>query len=112
MEKFERIENKIKFEAFGKTSRKVKVPKKDVPKKDGENAEKARELIDKQSKMIEEEVEKIKTSTKGKVGQIYKIAKELKGAVPNQAHAIKDPETKKLVVEQSEIKKVSLKYVK
>ena len=50
MEKFERIENKIKFEAFGKTSRKVKVPKKDVPKKDSENAEKARELIDKQSK--------------------------------------------------------------
>ena len=50
VEKFERIENKIKFEAFGKTSRKVKVPKKDVPKKDSENAEKARELIDKQSK--------------------------------------------------------------
>ena len=34
---------------------------------------------------------------------------ELKGSMPNQAHAIKDPETKKLVVE---IKKVSLKYVK
>ena len=50
VEKFERIEDKIKFEAFGKTSRKVKVPKKDVPKKDSENAEKARELIDKQSK--------------------------------------------------------------
>ena len=112
VEKFERIENKIKFEAFGKTSRKVKVIKIDVPKKDGKNAEKARELIDKQSKMIEEEVEKIRKSTKGKVGQIYKIAKELKGAVPNQANAIKDPETKKLVVEQSEIKKVSLKYCK
>ena len=50
VEKFERIENKIKFEAFGKTPRKVKVPKKDVPKKDSKNAEKARELIDKQSK--------------------------------------------------------------
>ena len=92
MEKFERIEKKIKFEAFGKTSKKVKVLKKDEPKKDGKNDEKAKELIDKQSKMIEEEVEKIKTSTKGKVGQIHKIAKELKGAVPNQTHAIKDPE--------------------
>ena len=62
--KSEKIKEIIENEAFGKTSRKVKVPKKDVPKKDSENAEKARELIDKQSKMIEEEVEKIKTSTK------------------------------------------------
>ena len=46
VEKLERIESKVKFEAFGKTSRKVKVPKKDVPRKDGENAEKARELKD------------------------------------------------------------------
>ena len=75
VEKFERIENKIKFEAFGKMSRKVKVPKKDVPKKDGENAEKARELIDKQSKMIEEEVEKIKTSTKGKLARFTRLQK-------------------------------------
>ena len=29
---------------------------------------------------------------KRKVGQIYKTAKGLKGAVPNQTHAIKDPE--------------------
>ena len=51
----------------------MKVPKKDVPKKDGENAEKARELIDKQSKMIEEEVEKIKTSTKGKLARFTRL---------------------------------------
>ena len=60
--------------------------------------------------MIEEEVEKIQKSNKGKVGQIFKIAKEIKGSSSNQAHAIKNPETKELVVDQSEIKDVSLKY--
>ena len=60
--------------------------------------------------MIEEEVEKILKSNKGKVGQIFKIAKEMKGSSSNQAHAIKNPETKELVVDQDEIKDVSLKY--
>ena len=71
--KSEKIKEIIENEAFGKTSRKVKVPKKDVPRKDGENAEKAGELIDKQSKMIEEEVEKIKTSTKGKLARFTRL---------------------------------------
>ena len=41
--------------------------------------------------MIEEEVEKIGKSNKEKVGQIFKIAKEMKGSSSNQAHAIKNP---------------------
>ena len=62
--------------------------------------------------MIDDEVEKIRKSNNGKVGQIFKIAKALRGGTTSQAHAIKDPETKKLVVEQNEIKSVSLKHCK
>ena len=36
----------------------------------------------------------------------------MKGEALNQAHAVKDPETKRLVVEQSEIKSISLKFCK
>ena len=72
----------------------------------------AKDLIEKQSKMIDEEVVKIQKGNNGKVGQIFKIAKQLKGEATNQAHAIKDPETKRLVVEQSEIKSISLKFCK
>ena len=62
--------------------------------------------------MIDEEVVKIQKGNNGKVGQIFKIAKQLKGEALNQAHAVKDPETKRLVVEQSEIKSISLKFCK
>ena len=72
----------------------------------------AKDLIEKQSKMIDEEVVKIQKGNNGKVGQIFKIAKQLKGEALNQAHAVKDPETKRLVVEQSEIKSISLKFCK
>ena len=72
----------------------------------------AKDLIKKQNKMIDEEVVKIQRSNSGKVGQIFKISKQLKGEATNQAHAIKDPETKRLVVEQKEIKSISLKFCK
>ena len=69
-------------------------------------------MIERQSEIIEKELERIKQKGGGKINQIHKIAKELKGAKDEIAHAVKDPETKKLVVEQDEIKKVSLKYCK
>ena len=77
-----------------------------------EESDVAKDLIEKQSKMIDEEVVKIQKGNSGKVGQIFKIAKQLKGEATNQAHAIKDPETKRLVVEQKEIKSISLKFCK
>ena len=113
MERLEKINNKIKFNAFGKTSKKGKVSKKEEPKKDGsEESDKAKELIERQSEIIEKELERIKKKGGGKINLIHKIAKELKGAKEEIAHAVKDPETNKLVVEQEEIKKVSLKYCK
>ena len=111
MDRLEKFENKIKFTAFGKTSKKVSVPKKGGPKLVHiDESEKAKELIEKQSELIEEEVEKIRRRGGGQINQIHKIAKDLKGAREEIAHAVKDPETKKLVVYQEEIKKVSLRY--
>ena len=140
MSRIEAIENKIKFKAFGKTSWKMKaIEKKEDIRKEIPSAgpkcpvrglaeaslspsgpaqgplgesDVAKDLIEKQSKMIDEEVVKIQKGNNGKVGQIFKIAKQLKGEALNQAHAVKDPETKRLVVEQSEIKSISLKFCK
>ena len=113
MEKVEKIDNRIKFNAFGKTSKKVTVSRKEDPKKDwADDTEKAKELIEKQSEIVEKEVERIRQKGGGKINQIHRLAKEMKGAKEEMAHAVKDPETKKLVVEQEEIKKVSLKYCK
>ena len=109
----EKIDNKIKFQAFGKCTLKRKESPKSVVDKEGYNeAEKALELIEKQNQIIEAEVKKIKEAKIGKVGQIYKISKAIKGNQTNNAHAIKDPDTKKLIVDKEQIKKVSLNYCK
>ena len=81
MDRLEKFENKIEFTAFGKTSKKASVPKKGGPKLVHiDESEKAKELIEKQSELIEEEVEKIRRRGGGKINQIHKIAKDLKGA--------------------------------
>ena len=78
MDRLEKFENKIKFTAFGKTSKKASVPKKGGPKLVHiDESEKAKELIEKQSELIEEEVEKIRRRGGGKINQIHK---DLKGA--------------------------------
>ena len=124
MKKFEGMHKKIKFQAFGKTTSRAgpNCPVRGLagarpsplgPAQGHPNEEEvAKELIEKQNKMLDKEVEKIREGNNGKFNQIFKIAKQLKGTSTSQAHAVKDPVTKKLVVDQKEIKQVSLNHCK
>ena len=111
----EQIEKKIKFQAFGKSTLKRKESMRKVVEEvveEGNDNDKAKELLEKQNSIIESEIKKIKEDKRGKVGQIYKITKVIKGKDNNNAHAILDPDSKKLIVERDKIKKVSLEYCK
>ena len=70
------------------------------------------ELLRKQSSKIEEDIVNIQRGKIGRVGQVYQMMKFLNGDKKEgqKPVAIKDPETKQLVVAPEDIKKVTLKY--
>ena len=71
LRRVEQIEKKIKFQAFGKATLKRKETMKDIIEvEQGNAANKARELIEKQNNIIEAELAMIKEDKRGKVGQI------------------------------------------
>ena len=106
MKKVEKIEDKLKFKAFGKT--KPKTDKKQALNKNRTDEE----LLKEQAKQVEEEILKVKNDRKGKVGRVYAMKKMINGG-KNEAQepvAIRDPDSGELVVAADEIKKVTLKY--
>ena len=108
MEKIGRIENKLKFQAFGKCSNKKKIPL--APKNIKTNQLTSAELLEMQTKRVDREIEKVKETSQGKINQIFKLAKLASGKGAMQAHAVNHPVTGKLIVNQEEIKKVSIEY--
>ena len=106
MEKVDKIEEKMKFKAFGKT--KPKTGKKMAAKVLKTDAE----VLEEQTKFIEEEITKVKDDTKGKVGRVYAMKKRISGGrkEAQEPVAIRDPDTDELVVAAEDIKKVTLKY--
>ena len=70
MEKVIRIENKIKFSAFGKTRRQFSHKKQN--NNTANNGDKNYELLKRQSDKMEKEILKVKESGQGRVGQIFK----------------------------------------
>ena len=113
--KIEKIENEIKYQAFGKTrinrNKHIKSIKKKKETEENEN-ELNRNLIMKQSKKIEDEVIKIKNQNLGRVGNIFKMKEVITGPKKGSQDptAIKDPITGDLIVSNEEIKKVTLAY--
>ena len=110
MEKIEVIQTKIKFTCFGKThAKKSKV----VTKTDIKNLEEeeAKELMRKQSKRMETEISKIKSSNQSKTGKLFKMRDVVAGPRKGgqEAQAILDSQGE-LVVSTSEIKRVTLKH--
>ena len=115
LEKVEAIETKLKFKTFGKYTVKSLAKRKEKVEKEEEYLtieERAEKLLKNQTKRVDEAVNKVKESGQNKVGQIFKISQEIKGTEngSSRANAIKHPRTGKLVVDQDEIKQVSLKY--
>jgi len=106
MNKVEKIEDKLKFKAFGKT--KPKTDKKQALKKIRTDEE----LLKEQAKQIEEEILKVKDDNKGKVGRVYAMKRMVNGGKKETQEpvAIRDPDSGELVVAAEEIKRVTLKY--
>ena len=113
--KVEKIDNKIKYIAFGKT--KVKAAKKkivDVQKTEEIMSEKeeAMKLLKKQSERIEEHINTIRQKKQGRCTEVFKMREVIMGPKKSvqEAMAIKDFRTGDLVVNKKEIKNLSLEY--
>ena len=69
-------------------------------------------MLKKQTRKIEEAIEKIKDDKDGRCGKVFKMKEIIAGPKKGgqEAHAIRDPITKELVVGTGEIKRVSLEH--
>ena len=109
VKKIEKIENRIKFTAFGKT----RVNRNKVKKKVSKVCEVTdEELIKRQSERIESEILSIKSQNLGRVGMVFKMKEIVNGPKKScqEPTAIRDPKNGNLVVANEEIKKVTLNY--
>ena len=108
MKKVVTIEESIKFASFGK-------PKPTTNKKKATKSRACdKELLEYQSKRVEEEILKVESDNRSKVGRIYSMKKEVTGEKQREQEpvAVRDPDNNQLVVAREEIKKVTLKYCK
>ena len=108
MEKVERIEEKVRFKAFGKT--KAKTGKKLAVRRSKTDEE----LLKEQARVLEDEILKVKEDTKGRVGRVFAMKKKVGGGKKEAQEpvAIRDPDSNELVVSAEEIKQVTLEYCK
>ena len=119
-EKVEKIETKIKFQAFGKTkpptkrktSRRLVEISKAASRMEDEEDEKVNKIFKKQSEELEEDINNLNKGKFGRVTNVFKMAEIVGGAKKQKedAHAITDPETKELVISTEEIKRISLAH--
>ena len=74
----------------------------------------ADDLLDSQVRRVDKELEELKKKGQSKIGQVFQIAKSIRGKEKEcvKAHAIKDPNNGNLIVNQDDIKTVSVKYCK
>ena len=100
MEKFEKLNNRMKHKAFGKTKAKTSKNAED-------NGKKVEESEEEQSDKMEAEILKVKALKQGRTANVFKIREAVVGKkkTRQEAHAIFDEDTKELVVSNSEIKK-------
>ena len=117
-EEIDKVDNKIKFKAFGKVTlgntKKSSKSKDDVDEGFFDEEEEAKDLIEKGMKRAEEVINKLKMENKSENPTVFQIAKTIQGPKKTgvEAVAIKDPKKQTLVVSAKEIKKVTLEYCK
>ena len=122
MKRFNKIHDKIKFEAFGKVTlggkQNTNEKKSLEGLEDGINNktedELAKELVEEQIKKANEQLEEIERSKNNKVGKIWEVRKKVIGGKKAlmEATAVINPVTNELVVSRKEIKQVTLQYCK
>ena len=113
MVKFEKLHDRIKYEAFGKVKVKSNSAKKMDDKESNAN-ESADEILKKQREEAEKEIEKLRNEHSSRAGRVWELKKKIVGGKKGtqQATAIVDPNTGRLAVSKQEIKDVTLKYCK
>ena len=113
MRKIDKIQTKLKFTVFGKSKPQTARSKKRQEEAAKENeTEDAKELLARQIHRMEEHIQQVIKADKGRVTRIFKMKEIIGGSKKSapEAQAIKNLETNELVVSNSEIKKVTLKY--
>ena len=105
--KLEWIENKIKFQAFGKCSIKKKTTVGDNKLQTPINAT---NQLEEQTRRVDKEIVKLKETGQSKANQIFKIAKFASGKGASKANAVRHPISGKLIVSQEEISEVSIEF--
>ena len=117
--KTDALQTKIMFKSFGKSKPMTVRANRRRLEDDAKSAlrlvddeVKAKELRQKQSEIIEEQINKIKEQGYGRVANVFKMREEIAGPKkqPQEPHAVKDPKTGKNVVSTEEIKRVNLEH--
>ena len=115
----EKIETKIKFQAFGKTKPPSKLKISQRLEREASSArrmeseeEKVGKILKRQCQELEDDINGLKAGKFGRVTNVFKMAKIVGWAKKQkeEAHSIIDPIKKELVVATEEIKKVSLAH--
>ena len=109
--KLNMIDDRIRFATFDKTKMKQNKPQP-KPKENQTKEEENKETIRKESKKIEEQVQALKKTKLGRVGQVLKLREAISGPKKKaqEAIALQDSRTGELVVSTSEIKRVTTEY--
>ena len=112
--KIDKIQEKVKFKAFGKTTfkRKGKTRRDITADREISDNDDPKELLAKQSKKIEDEIRSIKDDVNGRVGRVFRMRDMIKGSKKSgqEAHAIRDNKTKEVIVNHELIKERTLEY--
>ena len=115
MKKFDKIHEKIKFKAFGKTTlRNTKIEVKKSNFNEEVKKDDAKVLFQEEVKRTEKEINETKKIKSSKVGRIWEIRKRIivgKKATL-EATAVVDPKNGKLAVSKHQIRTVTLQYCK
>ena len=118
MKEFDKLQNKVKYKAFGKTKmttktatkRKLEVRLKAAAGLDEDDTVKA--MMRKQYDEMEEQINNLKAAKYGRATNIFKMREKVAGnkKSPQEAHAVKDVATGENVVSNEKIKEVTLEY--
>ena len=135
MTKTEKVNNKVKFTAFGKT-RKSSARRKSHPSqsctdcgrleegpgsatrlerdctKCMSDSDKLNDVLQNQAQRMEDEINEVKKTRVGRLARVFKMKQKIVGSkkAGQEPTAIKDPESGDLLVSGSEIRKASLNY--
>ena len=114
MVRFEKIHDKIKYKSFGKVT--IGPNKRNEQNTAGNKSteEIKEDILKEQEEKVSKEIEDIKSMKKSKVGKIWEIRRRVLGGkkATQEATAIVDPNSGKIVASRAEIKQVSLDYCK